>query len=122
MSLLLVAVVHQLDADRVVDALRRERIGVTRLASLGGFLGTANATLLIGIEEAAEPRVLGIIEHECTGREVEVPLVLLGSLREELPRVVRYGGATVFVIELRRLIRLAADPEGAHPGGGTGDR
>lgn len=114
MSLLLVVVVHELDADRVVQGLRAERFGVTRLASTGGFLGTANATLLIGIEDADEGRVLGIIERECTGREIEVPLVMLGNLREGLPRVVKYGGATVFVVELRRMVRLRAE---GWPGG-----
>lgn len=109
MSLLLVAVVHELDADRVVEGLRAERFGVTRLASTGGFLGTANATLLIGIDEADEGPVLAIVERECVGREIEVPLVLLGNLRQDLPRVVRYGGATVFVVELRNMVRLRAD-------------
>lgn len=112
MSLLLVAIVHELDADRVVDGLREGGHGVTRIPSIGGYLRTPNATLLIGVEEASEPDVLAIIERECSGREVEVPLVMVGYLREEMPKVVRYGGATVFEIELRRLIRIRAEDGG----------
>lgn len=106
MSLLLVAIVHEQDASRVVDALREGGHRVTRLTSTGGFLGTPNATLLLGVEEAAEPEVLAIFERECSARDVEVPLVLLGRLKDHLPRVVHHGGATIFEVDLRRIVRI----------------
>lgn len=106
MSLLLVAIVHDTDADRVVDALRRAGHGSTRVPSIGGFLGTANTTLLVGIEEAQEEAVVEIFRQACSGREIEVPLVLLNRLRDASPRVVSYGGATIFVVELRRIVRV----------------
>ncbi len=106
MSLLLVAIVHDADADRVIQALNAAGLGSTRIPSIGGFLGASNTTLLVGCEEADEGRVVDIFEHACSGREVEVPLVLLDRLRDARRRVVRYGGATIFVIELRRVVRL----------------
>ncbi len=106
MSLLLVAIVQNDDADCVVSALGAAGHRVTRVASVGGFLGTQNTTLILGIEEEREPEVVAIFERECSGREVEVPLVLLGRLRDALPRMVRYAGATIFVVELRSIIRF----------------
>lgn len=106
MSLLLVAIVHDKDADRVVDALRRARHSATRIPSFGGFLGTANTTLLIGADEQDEGAIVEIFQRECSGRQVEVPLVMLDRLRDASPRVVSYGGATIFVVNLQRVIRI----------------
>ena len=105
MSLLLVAIVQNSDADRVVDTLERAGHRLTRIPSVGGFLREGNTTLLLAIEEADEASVQAIFERECSGREIEVPLVLLERLRDG-PRVVRYAGATIFVAELRRIIRI----------------
>jgi len=111
MSLLLVGIVHKGDAERVVSALSDAGFRVTRLMSIGGFLGTENATLLVGTEEARESEVLGIFERECAPRDIEVPLVLLGRLKDEFPRSVHYGGATIFILELRGTVRI----EGSQP-------
>ena len=106
MSLLLVAIVQDSDADRVVEALNASGHRSTRIPSVGGFLGTSNATFIVGLEEDEEADVIGIFERECSGREVDVPLVLLDRLKDASPRVVRYGGATIFVVELRRIVRV----------------
>lgn len=106
MSLLLVAIVHDSDADRVADSLRQTEHRATRIPSFGGFLGTANTTLLIGAEEQDEAAIVEIFRRECSGREVEVPLVMLERLRDVSPRMVSYAGATIFVVDLRRVIRV----------------
>jgi uncharacterized protein YaaQ len=105
-SLLLVAIVQDNDAERVVEALNDAGHRSTRIPSVGGFLGAANTTLLVGVEEDQERDVVAVFERECSGRDVEVPLVLLDRLTEALPRVVRYGGATIFSIELRGTHRI----------------
>lgn len=105
MSLLLVAIVQDSDADRVIEGLTDAGHRSTRIASVGGYLNAPNTTILVGIEEAQESDVLGIIERTSSGREVEVPLVLLERLKDS-PRMVRYGGATVFVVDLRRIVRI----------------
>lgn len=111
MSLLLVGIVHKGDADRVVSALGEAGHRVTRLLSIGGFLGAENATLLVGTDEEHESDVLGIFERECAPRDIEVPLVLMGRLKDQFPRSVHYGGATIFVVELRGTVRI----EGSQP-------
>lgn len=106
MSLLLIAIVQDNDADRVVDALNKAGHRSTRLASVGGFLGARNTTLITAIEEAAEQDVVAIFERECSSREMEVPLVMLDRLKDAFPKVVNHGGATIFTTELRSIVRL----------------
>jgi uncharacterized protein YaaQ len=107
MSRLVVAVVHQADADHILATFRTAGHRVTRIDSLGGFLGIANATLLIGVaNEIEEEAVLTILEAETSEREMEIPAMVLGRLADELPASVRYGGATVFVVDLARTVRL----------------
>lgn len=106
MSKLMVAFVHDLDADQVITALGEEGHRVTRLRSSGGYLGIENSTLLLGVEDEAVPAVLAILERECSSRDIELPLVVVGRLKEHLPRVVRHGGATVFIVDLEATVRI----------------
>ncbi len=103
---LLVAFVQEGDADRVSEALRREGHRFTRIATTGGFLQTPNVTLIMAVSEEVLPEVVDLYRANCSIRDVEVPLVLSGSLREWQERVVNYAGATILVVELEDLIRL----------------
>jgi uncharacterized protein YaaQ len=105
-SKLLVAVVHELDADQVIAALEEEGHRVTRIPSIGGYLRMDNATLLMGVEDEAVSEVLAIFERECSSREIELPLVLVGRLKDKLPHMIRHGGATVFVADLEGIVRI----------------
>lgn len=105
-SKLLVAVVHDLDADQVISALEEEGHRVTRIPSIGGYLRMDNSTLLIGVEDEAMSGVLAILQRECSSREIELPLVLVGRLKDKLPHTIRHGGATVFVADLERIVRI----------------
>lgn len=106
MAKLLVAVVHHLDADRVISALEERGHRLTRIPSIGGFLGIENSTLLLGVEDELLPSVLSTIEEHCSSREIELPLVLAGRLKDELPGLIRHGGATVFVADLQEIVRF----------------
>lgn len=105
MDVLLVAIVHALDADAVSRELRDAGHAFTRFRSEGGFLGTENATLLLGVDEGTIPVVAEIFQRVCKDREVEVPLVLRGSLRE-WRRSVSVRGAKIFVVPLREVLDL----------------
>jgi uncharacterized protein YaaQ len=106
LSKLLVAVVHDLDADEVISALEDEGHRVTRIPSIGGYLQMENSTLLIGVEDEAMSEVLAILERECSTRELEPPPVLAGRQKDKLPHVIRHGGATVFVADLEGIVRI----------------
>lgn len=106
MHKLVIAIVHHLDADNVVEALEEQGHRLTRIPSFGGFLGLENSTLLLAVEDDVVPSVLGIIEMHCSSRDVELPLVVVGRLKDELPGLVRHGGATVLIADLRDIVRF----------------
>ena len=106
MSKLLVAIVHRDDAEAVADALRADGHRFTQLPSVGGFLGSDNATFLFGVEDAAEADIIEIFERVCHGRDVDVPLVLTERLADWQARTVSHGGATILVADLARIVRI----------------
>jgi uncharacterized protein YaaQ len=106
MSKLLVAFVHHDDAGPVAEALRAAGHRFTHLPSVGGFLGTDNSTLVMGVEDEDEPRIVEIFEHVCHRRELEVPLVLMERLADWKARTVAHGGATILVADLARIVRI----------------
>jgi len=106
MSKLLIAIIHADDAASVAEALREHGHRFTRLASSGGFLGSDNATFILGVEDQDEERVVAIIDRASRGREIELPLVLLERLADWKARTVTHGGATILIMDLARIVRL----------------
>jgi uncharacterized protein YaaQ len=104
---LLIAVVHQDDASRLVDALRSAELRVTEVLSRGGFLQARNAMLYIGVDDAQVPAAMKLIEENCRSRVQEVPADPLGALEATfLPTQVTHGGATVFVVPIEEIRRI----------------
>jgi len=103
---LLFAIVQASDADAAAARLRADGHRFTRLGSTGGFLETANATLILAVQDEAVPAVVEAFRETCSGREIEVPLVLTERLRDWQDRVVHYAGATILVVDLADMIRL----------------
>jgi uncharacterized protein YaaQ len=103
---LLFAIVQASDADSAAARLRAGGHRFTRLGSTGGFLETANATLILAVQDEAVPAVVEALRETCSGREIEVPLVLTERLRDWQDRVVHYAGATILVVDLAEMIRL----------------
>lgn|SRR5512143_487481 len=106
MAKLLIAILHQDDAEPVADALRRAGHRFTRVPTVGGFLDAPNATFLLAAEDDAVDDVLSTVETACQPREIEIPLVLLDRLADWEERTVAHGGATVLVTDLERIVRL----------------
>lgn len=106
MTKLVLAVVHDLDADNVVTALEERGRRLTRIPSIGGLLGMENTTLLLGVEDSELESVLSTIDEYCASRDIELPLVIPGRLKEHLPRLIRHGGATIFIADLDRIVRI----------------
>ncbi|MHB9145233.1 MAG: cyclic-di-AMP receptor [Symbiobacteriia bacterium] len=101
---LIVAVVQDKDAGRLVEALVRSGHRATKLASTGGFLKEGNTTLLVGVEDTQQDEVLGTIKKISRSREQLVtPLSPVGGPVDSYvpyPVEVLVGGATVFVLNV----------------------
>jgi uncharacterized protein YaaQ len=74
---------------------------VTRLPSIGGFLGRRNATLLIAIPPNYQERAIESLRKNCR-QSVEYIAVPLESAPLPLPAPtpITIGGATVFALEV----------------------
>lgn len=82
---LVLAIVHNDDADVVTRALLAAGRRVTRINTAGGFLRRGNVTLLVGVEPAEVDDVLDTIRHNCR------PRTETGEVAS--------AGATVFVLQ-----------------------
>ena len=98
---LIIAVVQDDDAPRLIDALMKEKIGVTKLATTGGFLRKGNVTLLIGVENDLVEHVMEIIGRLCKRRMESTAVIspMGGVDFLPMPLQVETGGAICFITD-----------------------
>jgi uncharacterized protein YaaQ len=95
---LIQAIVHNDDADAVVNALLAQGFRATRMGSTGGFLRAGNTTIVSGVEEGQVDEALNIIKQNVKSR--------LHTPARPSAKEVEVSGAIVFVINVERLERL----------------
>ena len=109
---LVIAIVQDEDAGRVVSALMDKGFGVTKLATTGGFLRAGNTTLISGVEDEKLDEALAIIEKICKSREqITASAAPMGSsaaggVYVPDPIRVTVGGATIFVLEVSQFMKV----------------
>ncbi len=109
---LIIAIVQDEDASRLVSNLMDEGFGVTKLATTGGFLKSGNTTLLAGVDDSRFQDCLSIIEKVCKSRKqiAPSPSPMAGSASTgayvPYPIEVMVGGATVFVMNVEQFVKL----------------
>ena len=100
---LIIAIVQDEDASRLVNQLMKAGIGVTKLATTGGFL-------LIGVDDAKLQGTLDIIEKVCKSRKQmaasPTPMGGASNVYTSFPMEVTVGGATVFVLTVDQFMKL----------------
>ncbi len=99
--LLMIAVVQAQDADSSYETLKAMGVSCQRLASVGGFLGRKNVTLLIGLPHERQDVVMAALQENCRQR-VEYIAVPLESAPLPLPTPtpITVGGATIFSLDI----------------------
>ena len=107
---LIVAIVQDEDAQRVVSALMDAHFGVTKLATTGGFLKSGNTTLLIGLDDERFDECMKVIERICKSRKqiTSAPVTHGGTtgMYAPYPIEVSVGGATVFVLSVDQFVKF----------------
>jgi uncharacterized protein YaaQ len=107
---LIIAVVQDDDASDLINDITDAGHRVTKLASTGGFLKSGNTTLMIGVEEENVDQVLKVIDDICKTRNqiVTAPSPVAGSTGVYVPYPVEVevGGATVFVVDVDKFIKI----------------
>lgn len=99
--MLMLAVVQAQDAEVAKEALEKMGVSVTRMPSVGGFLGRRNATLMIGLSENQRENVIETLHQNCRQR-IEFIAVPLESAPLPLPTPtpITVGGATILSMEV----------------------
>ncbi|QSQ08568.1 putative protein YaaQ [Koleobacter methoxysyntrophicus] len=109
MMKLIIAVIQDKDAPKLIEELMENNFGVTKMASTGGFLKSGNTTLMIGVEDEKVDDVISIIDKKCKSRkQVVAPLPLGGPGDSYVPYPieVNVGGATIFVLNVERFEKI----------------
>ncbi len=107
---LIIAIVQDEDASRLIGQLMSEGLGVTKLATTGGFLRAGNTTLLVGVDEERFQDAMDIIEKVCKSRKqiAASPASMVGvpGAYTPYPIEVVVGGATVFVMSVDQFVKF----------------
>lgn len=107
---LIIAIIQDEDASRLVSSLMSEGYYVTKLATTGGFLRAGNTTLLLGVEDDRFDGAMAVIEKVCKSRKQIAtspsPVAGTSGVYVPYPIEVVVGGATVFVLPVDQFIRL----------------
>jgi uncharacterized protein YaaQ len=98
---LLIVVIQGQDADLAIDSLMDGGFTVTRLPSVGGFLGRKNATLMVGVEADQKEKAIEILNKNCRQRVAFIAVPMENSpLPMPAPTPVTIGGANIFSLEV----------------------
>lgn len=105
---LVICIVANKDTNKLLDALVKKEYRATKLASTGGFLKEGNTTLLMGVESEQVEEVIGIIGRICRSRKQVVAPISTGLAESFVPypMEVTVGGATVFVVDIEKSVRV----------------
>ena len=107
---LIIAIVQDEDASRLISQLMNDGFGVTRLATTGGFLRAGNTTLLVGVDDDRFQAAMDVIEKVCKSRKQIAPspasMVGMPGSYTPYPIEVVVGGATIFVLTVDQFIKL----------------
>lgn len=107
---LLFAIVSDEDSSSLADNLNRNGFSTTKLCSSGGFLKSGNTTFLVATEDDKVDEALSVISETCKSRcRMIAPEKLpgsFGSFNMAMPIEVNVGGATVFILNIEKFLKL----------------
>ncbi|MDO4387666.1 MAG: cyclic-di-AMP receptor [Eubacteriales bacterium] len=107
---LIIAIVQDEDASRLISSLMNEGYSVTKLATTGGFLRSGNTTLLLGVDDNKFDGAMAVIEKVCKSRKqiATSPSPMAGStgVYAPYPIEVMVGGATIFVLNVEQFTKI----------------
>ncbi len=95
---LLIAIVDEDDADELMQGFVDLGLGVTKVASTGGFLRRGNATLLAAVADDAVEKAFDIVRDRCRKRDVVVDAAF--HVRGTV------GGGVIFVLDVEQFVKV----------------
>jgi uncharacterized protein YaaQ len=98
---LIIMIVQDSDALKLMDTLIESEFSVTKMSSTGGFLRRGNTTLMVGVEDEMLDMALKIVEGCCKMRKkITMPISTAGlTYAAGVPMEVNVGGAVCFIMD-----------------------
>lgn len=106
---LVIGIINSDDANDLLAEITKASFQATKLATSGGFLKMGNATVLVGVEDEQVDEVVEIFRSCCSRRTQMIPTAppYLGEgFVSAAPVQVTIGGATLFIIDVDKMIKL----------------
>jgi uncharacterized protein YaaQ len=104
---LVLAIVSNEDANKVIKKLIKSNFFVTKLATTGGFLMSGNTTIIVGVQDDLLDSCINVISESSKSRTKLVPNAISSEfgIFSSMPVEVQVGGATIFVMDVEQFIK-----------------
>lgn len=106
---LVIGIINSDDANDLLVEITKASFQATKLSTSGGFLKLGNVTVLVGVEDDKVQEVVEIFKTCCSRRTQMIPTTppYLGEgFVSAAPVQVTIGGATLFIIDVEKMIKL----------------
>ena len=106
---LVIGIINNDDANDLLAEITKASFQATKLSTSGGFLKLGNVTVLVGVEDEQVDEVVEIFRSCCSRRTQMIPTTppYLGEgFVSAAPVQVTIGGATLFIIDVDKMIKL----------------
>ncbi|HEY8443202.1 MAG TPA: cyclic-di-AMP receptor [Clostridia bacterium] len=111
---LIIAIVSKSDTKPLIKALLKGGYSVTKMSSTGGFLKVGTNTLLIGTHAERADQAIEIIKNTCKQHKYDISKVIREfradfeneNNKNENNKEIVVGGATIFVVETEKIIKV----------------
>ena len=106
---LVIGIINNDDANDLLAEITKASFQTTKLSTSGGFLKMGNVTVLVGVEDEKVDEVVEIFRTCCSRRTQMIPTAppYLGEgFVSAAPVQVTIGGATLFIIDVDKMIKL----------------
>ena len=106
---LVIGIINSDDANDLLAEITKASFQATKLSTSGGFLKMGNVTVLVGVEDEKVDEVVEIFKNCCSRRTQMIPTAppYLGEgFVSAAPVQVTIGGATLFIIDVEKMIKL----------------
>lgn len=106
---LVIGIINNDDANDLLSEITKASFQATKLSTSGGFLKMGNVTVLVGVEDEKVDDVVEIFKACCSRRTQMIPTAppYLGEgFVSAAPVQVTIGGATLFIVDVDKMIKL----------------
>ena len=106
---LVIGIINSEDANDLLAEITKASFQATKLSTSGGFLKLGNVTVLVGVEDERVDEVVEIFRSCCSRRTQMIPTTppYMGEgFVSAAPVQVTIGGATLFIIDVDKMIKL----------------